>query len=145
MRRDALATPPAALLPPTGACTPRPPLSLKPAGFDWTDPGPAHSCAAQDCFVGVRDEYLPLVGPLIDELLDKFFHQGGRRHAQQWQSWLDAASAARTARRRCGRSSKCCRRVSAHSPPTDASTMPARHLSPSAYSIGDCANFVSRE
>lgn len=32
------------------------------------------------------------MGPLIDELLDKFFHQGGKRHAQQWQSWLDAAS-----------------------------------------------------
>eukprot|EP00966_Prymnesium_polylepis_P311243 7190543-Prymnesium_polylepis.1 len=44
------------------------------------------------CFVGVREEYVPLVGPLIDELLDKFFHQGGKRHAQQWQSWLDAAS-----------------------------------------------------
>jgi hypothetical protein len=49
-------------------------------------------CAVQGCFVGVREEYVPLVGPLIDELLDKFFHQGGKRHAQQWQSWLDAAS-----------------------------------------------------
>ena len=55
----ALATPPAALLPPTGACTPRPPLSLKPAGFDWTDPGPAHSCAAQDCFLGLDWEKDP--------------------------------------------------------------------------------------